>query len=294
MPNSKIFTFKYEGDLEYIDVNTLLLSQLNFIEAINEIQTISHPDIRLNIKVKPLPKGSYQLELLINFYTISNLFKHITEAASLMPITDVLEILKKIIELKKFLGGEKPFKIEIKGNIIEIFKADNSKHTTTTNIYNITVNSPTVNEGIRKAFEVVEKDEEIKGINILDETNTSVMDVKRESFKALSQVSKMQEEKTETQNVSNAIVSLVRVVFADGVWQFIYDGHKVSANIDDSTFKSRVNTGKESFASGDALEVDLTINKVYDESANAYINKSYIITKVHKHIPRPSQSSIDF
>ena len=292
MEASKNYTFKYEGDLEYIDINTLLVSQLNFIQAINEIQAVSHPDIKLNIKVKPLPEGSFQIELLMAFESLSNLFKHATEAATLLPITDVFDILGKIIELKKFLGGEKPTRIEIKGNTVELFKFDNSKHTTTNNIYNITVNSPGIGEGVRRAFEVIEADNEIKGINILDNKNESVMEVKRESFKVLSQVSELKEEKTETESKSKVIVSVFRIVFGDGVWQFYYDGHKISAPITDAAFRQRVNLG-EKFASGDALEVDLTINKIFDETANAFINRSYNINKVHKHIPRAEQSQME-
>jgi small subunit ribosomal protein S13 len=49
----------------------------------------------------------------------------------------------------------------------------------------------------------------------------------------------------------------------------------------------------ESLSKGDGLEVSLQITQRWDDSANTYVNKSYQVIKIARHIPRNEQGKLD-
>jgi hypothetical protein len=79
----------------------------------------------------------------------------------------------------------------------------------------------------------------------------------------------------------------------DRKWEFLYRGIKISAPIADESFFKLIDKG-EHFAKGDSLEVDLHITQIFDNSVNTFINESYLIKKVRKHIRRAEQGSLNF
>lgn len=66
-------------------------------------------------------------------------------------------------------------------------------------------------------------------------------------------------------------------------WKFMYEGHTISADIQDKTFMAKVNAGDEAFAAGDRLVVDLKIAEEYDSALAAFQITSYVVAKVHSH-----------
>jgi len=76
-------------------------------------------------------------------------------------------------------------------------------------------------------------------------------------------------------------------------WEFYFEGNKISAKItDDTEFLKRIDSG-EQFAKGDSLEVEIEIRQEFDKSVNTFVNKSYKINRVIRHIPRPPQSRLE-
>jgi len=75
-------------------------------------------------------------------------------------------------------------------------------------------------------------------------------------------------------------------------WDFYYLGNKISAKIADNVFGEKIDKG-ERFGKGDTFEVRMEIKQQYDDSVNAYINKSYTVIEVVKHIDRPAQGKLE-
>lgn len=71
----------------------------------------------------------------------------------------------------------------------------------------------------------------------------------------------------------------------DRKWDFLYNGVKISATVQDENFWKQINSGK-SFSRGDSLVADLRIIREYDPSVAAYINKGYQVINVREHHPR--------
>jgi hypothetical protein len=91
-----------------------------------------------------------------------------------------------------------------------------------------------------------------------------------------------------------ATLNIVRVSFEETLkWDFYFKGNKISAKIKDPTFYKLIDKG-EPFAKGDILEVELQIIQKWDDSVNTYINKSYQITAILRHMRRSEQQTFDF
>ena len=91
-----------------------------------------------------------------------------------------------------------------------------------------------------------------------------------------------------------ATLNIVRLSFEEALkWDFYYKGNKISAKIKDPNFYELIDKG-ESFAKGDILEVELQIVQKWDESVNTYVNKSYHINRITRHLKRGEEQRFHF
>lgn len=66
-------------------------------------------------------------------------------------------------------------------------------------------------------------------------------------------------------------------------WVFEWNGNEIHAEVLDLDFYQLMEDGKR-FRKGDILEGQLRIVKEWDNSANVYLNKSYGVVKVFRHV----------
>ncbi|POY36421.1 hypothetical protein C3K47_11795 [Solitalea longa] len=121
--NSTIYHFKYEGDFHSVDALTILHTQLNFISILTEIKDQIYPEVKLNIKLQGLEKGSLDVQHVVEIATVSGMF--VMENYSY--ISKIFEVFGDLVKLKSFLKGEKATETKEVGNDkIEIhIKGDN-------------------------------------------------------------------------------------------------------------------------------------------------------------------------
>lgn len=283
------YTFKYDGDLEYIDVKTLISSQLSFMNLLNEVQLNLYPESDIRIKVKYLPKGSWQYEFLIAF--LPGMFTPVNAGKLKL----ILEAVKGVIDIKKLFGGEKTVEIKQESGNITI-KNNRGQITVNQSVYNLAKSNVKIDKSINDMIDVVNNDKDIKGIEILDDKKNKVVEIKKENFGEVSNTNPLLERPDTKQEIKkNVSLHVVKVNFEQGYkWDFYYEGNKIPAKFNDIDYFSQVSEGQEAFKAGDVLFVDLAINKVYEKRGDTYINSSYSIEKVHKHFPRGEQSKMDF
>lgn len=75
-------------------------------------------------------------------------------------------------------------------------------------------------------------------------------------------------------------------------WEFMWRGIKISAPIVAESFYTEFFAHEITIAPGDELEVQLRIKQKKDPRTGIYANKSYEVSSVFKHVPRPRQSSL--
>ena len=121
-----------------------------------------------------------------------------------------------------------------------------------------------------------------------------IVQIERIEFSSLASSTEYDELYADNIDTKIGMLNIVRLSFDKSLkWEFYYDGNKITAKINDADFIDKIDSG-ESFAKGDSLEVELEILKEFDQTVNTYINKSYKINKIIRHIPRPIQGFIDF
>src|SRR6185312_4857347 len=75
-------------------------------------------------------------------------------------------------------------------------------------------------------------------------------------------------------------------------WQFLWNGHKIAADIRDDSFFAKLANHEYEFGQGDSLIVDLVVQQELNELVGAYENKSFYITKVYRHSKGPKQEPL--
>lgn len=288
MANIKI---KFGGKPNELNVNTFLKSLASISTIIDEINNEIGEGQKLEIKIKALDKGSF----LIHLGLITK------EAAKLITTIDwdmaskVINILVDIFTLRKFLKGKKPKEILEKDEDVTITTDSGNKlkiKKTTFNIYNSNIR---INESLSNNFEALRSDSSIESFEFQSARNKRLFYSPQQDFESMS-VKVINEISEENIKIVEelAILHIFKLVWdKNRKWEFYYRGIKISAFINDELFFKQIDRG-ENFAKGDSLEVDLQTRKFFNKDVNTFVNESYVIIKVRKHIPRPDQGSLDF
>lgn len=105
-----------EGVIDIYDLSSTIIALGNTIESISGLSGYTK-DNRLKIDVSALRPGSFEVEIIVNFEAIKEAAFIASTILSTPGAIDnakkVLEILKDLIALKKFLKGEKPAEVKI-------------------------------------------------------------------------------------------------------------------------------------------------------------------------------------
>lgn len=284
------FKIKFDGKLHEVDVNTFLVTLTSINEVIQEINgeinVGNHSENRVSIKVKAIQKGSFEVYLDI----IQNLGETLLSGNNVNYAAGVLTVLTGLLSLKQFLKSKKPKKVEKKGD--KSLKITNQKGDTfiIENLtYNLYEKSEKAQTSISRTFSTLSNDQNVTGLEIRDKKDKELFKAKKEEFKELSEF--IQPGNTEDKKIVIEFTRLTvfKVVFEHKYkWDFYYKGTKIGVKITDKDFFEKINKG-ETFSKGDILEVDLQINQEYDKTLNIFVNKTYEVNKVHRHIPRNEQ-----
>ena len=286
------FKLKFDGQLHQIDANVLINSLIHTTAIIQEVNRYLDTGKKIEIKVKALEKGSFlvHIELLESALdSIKSLFTK--ENAELAAV--IVTILVGLIEVKKFLKGKKPKSIESKEETTKIINEKGDILIIENATFNIYENSPIVKDALSQNFDALNNDPSITAFEITDKDENPIIRVEKHEFSDLSLKS---EEISNDERIIKeaATLNIVRLSFEESLkWEFYYKGNKVSAKIKDPNFYELINNG-ESFAKGDILEVEIQINQKWDESVNTFVNKSYQINKIVRHILRDEQQKFRF
>ena len=287
------FKIKFDGQEHQLDANTLINSLIHISSIIQEVNSYYNSGKKIEIKIKALEKGSF----LINIELVESALEHLKNLLTKDNVEYAAAIIGSVIglvELKKFLKGKKAKsvdektneKVRIENEEVEVIYIENFT-------YNIYQNSPIIKDALAQNFETLDNDPNITAFEITDKNEVPLIRVEKVEFDGMSIKS---DEITNGERVliEAANLNILRLSFEGNLkWDFYYKGNKISAKILDKTFYELIDKG-QSFAKGDILEVELQINQIWEEAVNTFINKSYSVTKILRHIPRNEQGKLDF
>lgn len=294
MPNirkSLDFKVQFGSDLNEIDANTFVSAIMGITAAINEINKEIQPDKKIDIKIKSLPPGSFVVLLTLVEGYIDALMQFLADNDT-STIAQIISTLAGILAIKKHLKGDKPADVNENNEVVNLQNSDGNTINVDKRTYNIYMKNPNIDSALTKTFDTIAKDDFVSDVDILDSNENSLFTASMADFDsmALPYDIPSDEKRIKTEEVELVIF---KVVFQENFkWEFYYQGNRISAKLKDAEFHKTIDKG-ESFSKGDILVVELQINQVFEKSVNIYINKSYQINKVFKHIPRGRQDSLD-
>ncbi|MDR2651639.1 MAG: hypothetical protein LBC68_04925 [Prevotellaceae bacterium] len=290
--NDNSFKLKFDGEQHQIDANVLISSLIHTTTIIHEANKYLDSGKKIEIKIKAPEKGSFLLDIELVETTIDaikNIF-----ASDFVQIGAVLiSTLSGLITIKQFLKSKSPKNVEkgkekttITNQNGDIIHIDNA-------VFNIYEKSEVVQDALAQNFEALNNDPAITAFEITNSQDKSIVRVEKKDFPDL--VFKSEEiQDDERITTEAATLNIVRLSFESELkWEFYFKGNKISAKIKDLAFQELINKG-ERFAKGDILEVELQIIQKWDNSVNTYINKSYLVTKIIRHILRDEQQTLKF
>jgi len=283
------FIIHFGGKPREIDAHTFAYSLLGFSEALKEINSQVNPGYSFELKIEAISEGSFRATLRESGKSLRNIFS--------AAVKNFVFPLLVLIAYDEWKSHEKS--IEVSDDVVLIKTGD----TTIVLPKSVFEQRERVKEtsrirgNINRAVEAVENDENVTDLSLYSELDkeTPVLHIPRDRFaefkKEIADVST-----TEGTRVRDERVSLVilKVVFAKGnrKWEFVWNGIKISATVSDPIFLMELLSREHLIGNGDTLECDLEIVQEWDSSQSVWINKSYNITKVYRHIAAEKQRTI--
>lgn len=285
------FRIEFGGDSHEIDLNTLLVSLMNFSNVMSEVQQALAPDTQMNIKVRPPQNGSFLIDMLISAPDAVAHTASLITRDNISLVENIVSGLVGMIDLKKHLMGDRPARIYPgnEGNQVIVENSNGNTFHIDHRVYNIYNSNPNVDASLTKAFQAIESDTAIESVGIKDNEGRALTKVVNDEFKLMS-VANGSTAPVDKRDIYKERVNIraIKLTFEDGAkWGFVYDGNKITAGITDPGFWEAVEKN-ESFSKGDTFLVDLKISQQFDPSINEYLNKSYEVVRVLDHI-RPGK-----
>lgn len=282
---------KFEGGSQDINIITFskTLENINLIliEINKEQNRITGLNRKVDVRIKAISPGSFQVtidiiqEIAESLLTLDN----VTYAAG------IVGILSGIFGIRKFLKGNNPKTVKKLNDSVSIENNHGEITIIDQHTYNIYHTNSTINDSLSDIYSTLSQDPRVEAFRFFDKTEESIFQSDKSDFECCSELTENQDEEKKI-TLELASLNINKICFErDYKWQFYYRGNKITAAIKDEEFFKRINEG-ETFAKGDSLVVELKITKDFSDEYNTYINRTYEITKVIKHIPRSSQEKL--
>ena len=284
---SENFTLHFGGRPNEIDSKTLGTSLIALTTVVEEVNDDLNSGKKIELRVKtPLP-GSFELPFDLVAIAVTGMLS----GADSSLIKNIVNIVTELIKLKLGLKGERPQNVETIDAQTKITNSDGNVTYVDNRTFHIFNRNTTVTQELERSFQSLEEDQRVTDFQLMNAQKQKLIDVPRDDFHYLT-IPLREAEKTAKSETERVDIRVFKIVFDRRTkWEFIYRGMRISAKIIDEVFQEQIESG-ERFGKGDILSVDLQINRTFDSAINTFINKSYEVVKVFKHIPREQQMSL--
>lgn len=285
----KLVKIKFDGQTHQVNAQVFISTLINFSEVVKEINRELGSHKSIEIKIVATAEGSFDAHLVLQAVDgVQQLFTR----DNVNLLSSIVTVIGGIYGLRKWLSTRTVKEVAAQGDSVQITDMDGSNIIVNGDVYNIYNNNQTVNDAVSNSFASLQDDPSITALEISDESDV-LFRAEQNEFNELA--TKIVIEDENTKKITTAASLTINKVVFEGPsrkWEFIYMGNRIAANISDEDFYKQIDEG-ESFAKGDQLQVNLEITQAYDESLKAYLNKSYTVVKVIKHIPRDTPEQLD-
>lgn len=282
---------KYGGG-NSISANTYINSLIHFTNIVHEVNREIDPDRRVEVKIKAQKEGSFLVDIVLEATDFITSVKSMFTAENVNYFASLVGGVTGVYQFAKWIKGKTIKSVEKEGDLAKITTETGDVNYFDFRGANIYLTNPTIQSAVAQEFQTLDADENVSSFEILNSQEQELFVADREDFSMMSEAPEKDETQKDIKTIRDTI-NIGSVVFSKTkrVWDFVYNGNRITAKVSDDEFIARVLSG-ESFSNGDSLEADIEIKREWDESVNTFVNKSYSILKVYKHFPRAKQSNL--
>ncbi len=279
-PDMSEFKVIYEGDQHDIRADVLLDSIGSVTDLVSTINSEVGGGRDIKIRISAPERGSFGIDLTV----LTDIATTVMSEEVVTYTGSLVGTMTGLYELHKHLFGEDPDQVQEDGNDVHVENRDGDVKVFDKTVVNIYNGNDDARDDLDGTYESTLKDDRVEGIRIEDsETGEEKFRADREEFDELSGGDR--EDELEEREVQDRVtLTVVRVIFdPNRKWEFLLDGEKISAKIEDIGFWARVNNLEEEFSSSDRMEVELVRSQKYDPSLEDWSTEEYTIVQVYDH-----------
>lgn len=274
------FVLHYGGAAHSVDAEVFAGSLLEITNIIQEISFLTHPDCVVEVKVEALDKGSFRPKIKLVFKNVLGEVKeYMPEKKATIPTLIALFALLQSCNVEpQTIMNEQQVVLEQNNIAITMERKtyDDAQRL---------IRNKNIRKSVSNHFEVIDSKPEIENFGIVEttESNEYPLLIPRSEFKGFVGLDEVEIEEELTEKVErNVKLKLLKIVLERGTrkWEFVWNGHKVSAPVLDEQFWDDFERHDIEIGSGDVMQADLRIKRQYDPVAKTYINQDYEVINV--------------
>lgn len=273
-----------------INAYTLASTLVSIADAAKAANSSINAGHNVEIIVEALGEGSFKAKISAAYTTSKNIFSDQVIAGVL------IGLISNYIYEQAF-STDDSMKVEIYTDEVIINKGD-ERIIVPRKIYDATreaEKNPKFVQSIERTFQAIEKDSDIKGFGFsetMESGKPEVMLPRESIILASGEVELVEGVRVIPETVE---LQILKAILERGKrkWEFMWRGIKISAPVTSQSFHNQFFNHDITIAPGDSLEVKLLIKQVRNEDTGIYVNKSYEVAEVYKHIPLLKQASLE-
>ena len=276
-------SFKFEGQVEEVDINTFTHVMMNYAKVVEAAAKEVDENSPMRINVRAVKPGCLNVVLGIVQNSFGGLFADPVTTRD--TVVAVITIAGALYGFKKHLGKNgKIAKAQPTNNAQQIeITTDNGSTTIIDNhVYNIYINNPEVDKAINASFDTLENDERIESLSMSKvSSGEKLFTANRDEFAEIAN-SPSFEGSNIRHVISNERLIVIKPVLektSRKKWEFLWNNISIKAAILDSSFINNT-LAKQAFGIGTVMDVELDITQEFSEDLQAFTNKKYEIKEV--------------
>ena len=280
--NPNDFKIVFASEKHEVDIETLIGCLMHTSNIIQEVNRILGTEKKIEVKIKALEQGSFEIHIEL----IEKLLDSIFSKDNINISAEIISVVAGLYGFVKWLKS-KIKKAEKVDDGVEVTLENGDKTTININVYNTFNESKIVRESIGKQISALDKNKDISGFRFeSNETNVYISD--EEFSSVVKTISSLNSEAKEPIKdiLEDRKILIIRPSFdKDLKWDFVFDGQKISAKMNDEAMIKVIDNG-EQFAKGDYMLVDIEVTKFYDNDLGVHLitKDSYKILRYKEHI----------
>lgn len=280
----------FGGDFERINAYTLATTLVGLADAAKAANAAINPGYEIEIVVEALGRGSFRTKVRALYRGAGNLFS----GDSLRNI--ILSIIAAFI-YEHTLAPDHSVTVNVDSREVVIIQGE-TRIVVPRQVYEATQqleSVPAFRQGVGRALKAVDDDPVIRTLGLSpNEVTPAPVDLSKDHFAKIEEAFPVVGDGSREVE-EEATLRIVRAILERSKrrWEFVWNGVRIPAPVLDDRFYDQFFGHRITIAPGDALKVRLRIRQRLNPDIGVFLNETYEVIEVLKHIPRSEQDSLE-